>query len=223
MRMSGIIKVTMTTFVVILLLIAGFYAMAEKPAYTGVKCPPAVDGKTGAVTGRVTSAINTTGMASAYIGVVNASNSSEEYYNTTSDANGYYQILGINASYNATDPSDVGPNGPTPYRIYAYHPIYGEGYSSAFGIDASGGPSSPGSSISPITVTSTPTAAPTPVSTPTPTPIPTSAPTTTPSITATMPAPTATPQPTPYLLSPILSLLFAGFIATWMISRHKKN
>ena len=219
--MSGIIKVTMITCVVILIFSAGFSAMAAKPAYTGVKCPPAVDGKTGSVTGRVTSASNSTvSMAGAYIAVVNASNVSEEYFNTTAGPDGYYQILGINASYNATNASDVGPNGPTPYRIYANGSLYGEGYSAAFGIDASGGPSTPGGGISLVTPTPTPTVAatPTPMPTPTPTPVPTTA-----SVTATTPPPTATPQPTPYLLPPILSLLLAGSLATWMVSRRKKN
>jgi hypothetical protein len=221
MYMSGIIKATMITCVVILILIAGFSATAAKPAYTGIKCPPAVDGKTGATTGRVTAATNTTGLVGAYIAVVNASNVSEEYFNTTSGPDGYYQILGLNASYNATNASDVGPNGPTPYRVYAYHPLLGEGYSAAFGIDASS-PGTGGGGIPPISVTSTPTAVPTPVMTPTPTPTPTPAPTT-PPVSATAPPPTATPQPTPYMIPPVLSLLLAGCIAMWMVSRRKDN
>src|SRR5512146_1769045 len=113
MHMSGIIKAMIVTCMVMLILAAGFSAMAAKPAYTGLKYPPAVDGKTGAVTGRVTTAINATGMGNAYVAIVNASNVSEEYFNTTSDAYGYYQFVGVNASYNATNASDVGPNGPT--------------------------------------------------------------------------------------------------------------
>lgn len=194
--------------------------MADKPAYTGMKMPLALDGKTGAVTGRVTASSNTTGLVGAYIAVVNASNVSEEYFNTTSGADGYYQILGINASYNALNASDVGPNGPDPYRVYAYHPVLGEGYSAAFGIDSSG-PSSGGGGIPPITVATTPTPVPTPLSTPTATPTPANV-STTPSATTNVPAPTATPQPTPHLF-PLLSLLLAGCVATWMVSKRKKN
>ncbi len=223
--MSGIIKATMITFVIMSLIVAGFSAMASRPAYTGLKCPPAVDGKTGSVTGRVTASTGTAGIVGAYIAVVNASNVSEEYFNTTSGADGYYQIVGINASYNATNASDVGPNGPTPYKIYANMSSLGEGYSAAFGIDSSGGPSSPGTGVSPITVASTPTPAPspTPASTPSPTPAPspTPEPTAVPA-TATAPIPTATPPQTPGLISPVLPLLLAVYIAIG-ISRRKKD
>jgi len=222
MYMSGIMRTTIITCTVILILTAGLCAMASKPAYTGMKMPPALDGKTGAVTGRVTASTNTTGLASAYIAVVNASNASEEYFNTTSGADGYYQILGVNASYNATNASDVGPNGPTPYRIYAYDPILGEGYSSAFGIDSSS-PGTGGGGIPPVAV-SAPTAVPTITPTSAPTATPTAAPATaTPVVTATVPASTATPQPTPYLIPPVLSLLIAGCLATLIVLKCRKN
>jgi hypothetical protein len=222
-HMSGIIKTMMVTFVIMILIAAGLSAMAAMPAYTGLKCPPAVDGKTGAVTGRVTASTGTAGLVGAYIAVVNASNVSEEYFNTTSGADGYYQILGINASYNATNASDVGPNGPTPYMIYANMSPYGEGYSAAFGIDAAGGPTSPAIGVSPITVVSTPTPAPSPTPAPTQSPAITATPepTTVPA-TATAPIPTATPHPTPGLISPILPLLLAAFVAIGLSGRKKK-
>jgi hypothetical protein len=223
--MSGIMKAIMVTCMVMLILAAGISAMAAKPAYTGLKCPPAVDGKTGAVTGRVTTAINATGMGNAYVAIVNASNVSEEYFNTTSDAYGYYQFVGVNATYNAINTSDVGPNGPTPYKIYAYHPVYGDGYSAAFGVDASGGSSSGGGGVPPITVTSTPTAVATPVSSPVASPIvtPADTPVPTPLATGTPLPPTATPQPTPYVVPQALSLLAAGCVAAWIVSRRKNN
>jgi hypothetical protein len=221
-HMSGIIKATIVTFVIMFLIAAGLSAMAAMPAYTGLKCPPAVDGKTGAVTGRVTASTGTAGLVGAYIAVVNASNVSEEYFNTTSGADGYYQIVGINASYNATNASDVGPNGPTPYMIYANMSPYGEGYSAAFGIDASGGPASPATGVSPIAVaSSTPTPEPSPTLSPTPAPTATPEPTAVPA-TATAPVPTATPQPTPGLISPILPLLIAAFVAIGLSGRKKK-
>ena len=224
--MSGIIKATMITSMVILILIAGFTATAAKPAFTGVKMPPAVDGKTGAVTGRVTAAANaTTGMTGAYIAVVNASNASEEYANTTADASGYYQILGLNATYNATNPADIGPNGATPYRIYASNGIYGEGYSAAFGIDSSG-PGTGSGGIPPVTVTSSVTPVPSSAATPTPLPTATPAPSVMPTTgtgTATAAPPTATPQPSPYVIPPTLALLAAGCFAAWMILKRDKN
>ncbi len=214
------IKAMMVTFMIMALVIAGFSATAARPVYTGL-CPPAVDGATGAVTGRVTASMNTTGVGGAYIAIVNASNVSEEYFNTTSDAYGYYQFIGVNASYNATNASDVGPNGPTPYKIYASM-WYGEGYSAAFGVDSVGGPSSPGTGVSPIIVTSTPTPTATPASmvttSPMPTPVATSGPTAVPA-TVTPPAPT---PPSPGLISPVVPLLLAALIAI-AASRRKEN
>jgi hypothetical protein len=221
--MSRIIKATMVTFVIMILIVAGFSAMAARPIYTGLKCPPAVDGQTGSVTGRVTASMNTTGVVGAYIAIVNASNVSQEYFNTTSGADGYYQFVGVNASYNATNVSDVGPNGATPYKIYA-NMSYGEGYSAAFGVDASGGSASPATGVSPISVDATPTPTPSPTAAATPSPSP--APTSTPEptvmpATATAPPPTATPQ-TPILISPALPLLIAAFIAI-VVTRRTKN
>lgn len=222
--MNKILKATMITCVVILILMAGLSAMAAKPAYTGMKMPPALDGKTGAVTGRVTASSNTTGLVGAYIAVVNASNTSEEYFNTTSGADGYYQILGVNASYNATNPADVGPNGPNPYRIYAYDPLLGEGYSAAFGIDSSS-PGTGGGGIPPVAVSS---ATATPTITLTPTPTTNASPTITPTIAPTigtppLPAPTQSPQPTPYVFPAVLSMLIGCSAAAWIASRRKNN
>jgi len=100
--------------------------------------------KKGSVTGRVTTSVNgTVGIGGAYIAVVNASNVSQEYYNTTSDAYGNYQITGLNATYSSV--LLQGPNagtgsdytlGNNMYKIYANKTPYGEGWSAAFGIDA---------------------------------------------------------------------------------------
>lgn len=228
--MSGIIKVTIVTFVIIVLFAAGF-TMAAKPAYTGLKYPQAVGGQTGSVTGRVTtSATGTVGMAGAYIAIVNASNFSEEYVNTTSDANGFYQFVGVNATYNHSNASDVGPNGPTPYVIYANRTPYGEGYSAAFGVDGYDDPSTSSTNLSPVTVASTPapTAVASPVASPasSPAPTPTLTPTSTPTAmppSSTPPAPTVTPRQTPDPLSMIFPLLVVGFVVLGVMSKGKKN
>ncbi|HTY91248.1 MAG TPA: PGF-CTERM sorting domain-containing protein [Methanocella sp.] len=100
-------------------------------------------GKKGSVTGRVTTSVNgTVGIGGAYIAIVNASNTTQEFYNTSSDAYGNYQITGINATYssvNLTGPDNTAGTynkGINMYKMYAYKDPYGEGYSNAFGIDA---------------------------------------------------------------------------------------
>jgi subtilisin family serine protease len=100
-------------------------------------------GKTGTVVGRVVASTDMlTGIAGAYVAIVNASNVSEEYYSTISDAYGNYQITGVNATYSSM--LLQGPNGETGddyllgtsmYKIYAYRGPYGEGWSQSFGID----------------------------------------------------------------------------------------
>lgn len=104
-----------------------------------------MDGKKGSVTGRVTTPANgTAGIGGAYIAIVNASNVSEEYYNTTSDAYGNYQITGVNATYSSVQGIGspwFGGNftrGTNAYKVYASKDPYGEGYSAAFGIDENG-------------------------------------------------------------------------------------
>ena len=108
-------------------------------------------GITGSVTGRVTTAANgTVGIGNAYISIVNASNTTEEYYNTTSDAYGNYQITGINATYSSVQGTGINDSavadhwgasfaqGQQMYKVYAMKAPYGDGLSAAFGIDANG-------------------------------------------------------------------------------------
>lgn len=119
---------------------------ATYPTSFGNPYPPAYDGKTGSVTGRVMTSANSTGIGRAYIAVVNASNTSEEYFNTSADPYGYYLIIGLNATYSsvlgrgspafAGDPRGNLTAGKSAYKIYANKSPYGEGYSNEFGIDA---------------------------------------------------------------------------------------
>ncbi|HTY91434.1 MAG TPA: S8 family serine peptidase [Methanocella sp.] len=100
-------------------------------------------GKNGSVTGRVTSSANlTAGIAGAYVALVNALNVSQEYNHTVTDAYGYYNFTGVNATYSSN--LQEGPNGQTGqdyqlgnnmYKIYANKSPYGQGYSVSFGID----------------------------------------------------------------------------------------
>src|SRR5208337_2073477 len=86
------------------------------------------------------------GVASAYIAIVDAANESREYFNTTSDAYGNFIFSKVNATYSSGN--HTGWDGTTGtfyqslgmYQVYANisygNGNYTEGYSQAFGIDA---------------------------------------------------------------------------------------
>ncbi len=150
--MKNTIKAALAVLMIMSIIAVILPATADKPVY-GPDSGPYTHmypqtvwsdlGKKGSVTGRVTTSVNgTVGIGSAYIAVVNASNVSQEYYNTTSDAYGNYQITGLNATYSSV--KLAGPDGTTGtynagvnmYKIYANKSPYGEGWSQAFGIDA---------------------------------------------------------------------------------------
>jgi len=141
--MKNTIKAALAVLVILCFIGAILPVTASYPTSFGNSYPPALFGKKGSVTGRVTTSVNgTVGIGNAYIAIVNASNESMEYYNTTSDAYGNYQITGINATYSSRNLT--GPDGTTGsytqglnmYKMYANKSPYGEGYSAAFGIDA---------------------------------------------------------------------------------------
>lgn len=110
-------------------------ANAAMPAYRGISYPDtywARLGYTDTVTGKVIASSNASiGIAGAYVAIVNASNVSVEYCNTTSDANGSYSFINVSATYYQTPDPYTDPQ----YMIYAYKEGYGESYSTSFGID----------------------------------------------------------------------------------------
>lgn len=105
-------------------------SVAVNPVWTPPPASPHYEAK-GAVTGRVTTVNATQGISGAYIAIVNATNLSQEYYNTTSNEDGYYQLTGVN--------NTLLQNGtlPKPYVVYANKTGFGEGYSSSYGIEPS--------------------------------------------------------------------------------------
>jgi len=141
--MKTTIKAALAVLMIICLVAVVLPATASNTWWNPAGYPTAMDGKHGSVTGRVTTSVNgTVGIGGAYIAIVNGSNSTgyEEYYNTTSDAYGNYQITGVNATYSSVQQTG-GPGfstvgyGMAAYKMYAAKDPYGEGWSAAFGID----------------------------------------------------------------------------------------
>ena len=185
MSLAGVLNMlAMVTAVLLVVVIVP--ANADLPTYRCVNYPNTVWAQlryTDNVTGKViTSASASIGIPDAYVAIVNASNESVEYSNTTSDASGNFTFTGVNATFFQT----YDPYNDPEYRIYAYKEGYGESYSIPFGIDvaaitqpvvmwavlpvnASQASNSPAPSSTP-TPTPGATAVPTPVPTPTPSP-----------------------------------------------------
>ncbi|WP_174591277.1 PGF-CTERM sorting domain-containing protein [Methanocella conradii] len=146
--MKNTIKAALAVLMIMSVVAVMLPAFANKPSSTGNPYPPAIDNVTGSVTGRVTTAGNATqGIGGAYIAIVNASNTSQEYFNTTSNSEGYYAFTDVNATFNYTAGygyDSTGANVPggkgEVYRIYAYADKYGEGYSNPFGVDSAAVP-----------------------------------------------------------------------------------
>jgi PGF-CTERM protein len=143
--MKNTIKAALAVLIIMSVVAVMLPSYAEKPTDTGLKYPPAVDNVTrGSVTGTVSTAGNATvGIGGAYVAIVNASNTSQEYFNTTTDAYGRYAFTGVNATFNSVKGYGIDVNGDNVtgghgqvYRIYAYADKYGEGYSNPFGIDS---------------------------------------------------------------------------------------
>ncbi len=172
-------------------------AMAIKPVNTGLKYPPG--DPTGMVVGRVTpSDDNATGLAGAYVAIVNAYDLSQEYCNTTSDASGKYSFSGVNVTGNANA-----------YKVYVR---YGqsEGYSDPFDAIANTLASEDVAiDVPEPTPTQAPTATPA-AGSPTPT-----------AIASDLPAPTLAPKPSPTVPA-ITAMLVIGFVAYCVRKNRRK-
>lgn len=128
--MRNTIKAAVATLMV-LCMIAVFAtpAIAVKPTYTDGKYPAMSEGwKAGSVSGRITIYNDTVGLSGAYVAIVNAADPTHEYFNTTTNEDGYYQILNVNASV------AYGGSSKGAYVIYANHTLFGEGYSEPFDV-----------------------------------------------------------------------------------------
>ncbi len=81
----------------------------------------------GGVSGRVTNPSETTGIAGAYVAIVNAFNTSQAYYeyDGQTDSDGYFQFTDINNSYSASGYQYL-------YKVYVNHSMFGEGFSDTF-------------------------------------------------------------------------------------------
>jgi|GEM_PF-2936042 len=147
--MKNNVKAALAVLMIMSMIAVALPATADQtgmPSSTGNPYPAsAYVGIHGSIQGRVTTSVNgTIGIGQAYIAIVNASNDSQEYFNTTSDAYGNYQVTGLNATYSSVKQTGITGqttqadwlNGTQAYRIYANKTPYGEGWSAAFGIDA---------------------------------------------------------------------------------------
>ncbi|MCD1296132.1 PGF-CTERM sorting domain-containing protein [Methanocella sp. CWC-04] len=127
--MKNTTKAALAALMIITMIAAIIPATAAYPFWEKAPLMPENNKNTGSVVGRVTTANSSVGLGYAYVAIVNAANVSKEYYNTTADANGYYQITGVNNTLFADGSLQ------TAYKVYANHSLFGEGWSNAFGVE----------------------------------------------------------------------------------------
>ena len=85
----------------------------------------------GSVSGRLTTSNTSAGLPNAYVAIVDVNNAGRALYETTSDANGFYQFPVVN---NTFSPANTGAY-LYAYKVYANHSLFGEGYSNAFPVE----------------------------------------------------------------------------------------
>ena len=95
--------------------------------------PLAVNGFTGSVSGKVLSQDNVP-VDNAHVSIVNASDPSQVYANTTTDSGGNYRFDDVNATYDILSNISTDGKGGIVYKIYAYKAQYGNGYTGPFGL-----------------------------------------------------------------------------------------
>jgi hypothetical protein len=228
--MRDIIKTVIVVLTLSFLLATG-PAFAFMPADRGVSAPQTVWsdlGIKGTASGRVVTSLDQTkGVDGAYVALVNTMNPVEEYYNTTTDADGNFRLTGVNATYSSG--LSRGPDGTSGsylqgknvYMIYA-NISTGEGYSSSFGVDAN----HTNTAIDPVVIyagipDNEDIVTPEPTSTEQPTAVVTPA------------LATATPEPTPgptgqlptglLLAAAVLIILAIAAVASYFLFRRKKK
>lgn len=142
--MRDVVKIVIVVLMLSLLLATG-PAFAFMPSDRGANAPQTVWsdlGARGTVSGRVVTSLDLTkGVEGAYVALINTMNNRQEYFNTTTDANGNYRFTGVNATFSSG--LYKGPDGTSGsyqqginvYMIYA-NISAGEGYSGSFGVDA---------------------------------------------------------------------------------------
>jgi len=146
--MKNTIKAVLLAMV-ILTAIAVISATAAKPIQQ-VSAPSNTStpglGAQGGIQGRVVTFNTTVGIANADVWIVNASNTSQYFWHTTTNAQGFFQLANINNTY--VDQSWIDNNGWTPWGYNALAPTYlplytayvndstfGDGYSNNFTVE----------------------------------------------------------------------------------------
>lgn len=122
--MKGIVKAALTALIVLSVI---FFVIPSVLAY-----PPAVNGITGSVWGKVLSQDNVP-VDNALVSIVNASDPSQVYASTTADSGGNYRFDNVNTTYDSTNLS-TDDKGGIVYKLYASKSHYGNGYVGPFGL-----------------------------------------------------------------------------------------
>lgn len=123
--MKNIVKAALAALVVLSVM---SFAIPHALAY-----PPAVNGFSGSISGKVISQDNVP-VDNAYVSIVNASDPTQVYANTTTDSSGNYRFDNVNGTYDLLSNTSIDDRGGIVYKIYASKSQYGNSYTSPFGL-----------------------------------------------------------------------------------------
>ncbi len=123
--MKNIVKAALTVLIVL--------SVMSFVIPTALAYPPAVNGFIGSVSGKVLSQDNVP-VDNAYVSIVNASDLSQVYANTTTDSGGNFRFDNVNGTYDLLSNTSSDGKGGIVYKIYSYKAQYGNGYTPPFGL-----------------------------------------------------------------------------------------
>jgi len=143
--MKNTTKAVLIALAVLAILALTIDASAIKPYYNTsyAKAPAMADSHSasGSVSGRLTTSNTSAGLPNAYVAIVNAANVTQALYETTSDANGFYQFPNVNNTFgyqiNPSNSAEIitGTGYGAIYKLYANHSLFGEGFSNMFPVE----------------------------------------------------------------------------------------
>lgn len=128
-NLSALVNATIGTNASATITIRNSHMPIQQIDYPVMSSNPDLNQK-GGVSGRVTTSNNSIGIANTDVYIVNRNNTSQYYWHGTTNAQGFFQVIDVNNTWNDT------VNGYLPqYKMYCFDSLLGEGCSNNFTVE----------------------------------------------------------------------------------------